>query len=99
MRGSNDAILNKLLECPYIRVDVENNDSNSPLHYFCERNHSPDCERIGQQLIDKGAIVNKTNNNGETVNGFLLESTFVQFFFIFLHKTNLFLALVCLAIA
>jgi ankyrin repeat protein len=66
VRGTNDAILNKLLEVKSIRVDVQNNDQNTPLHYFCEKNHSPDCERIGKMLIDKGALVNKTNNNGET---------------------------------
>jgi ankyrin repeat protein len=66
VRGTNDAILNRLLEVKSIRVDVQNNDQNTPLHYFCEKNHSPDCERIGKMLIDKGALVNKTNNNGET---------------------------------
>jgi hypothetical protein len=56
VRGPNDAILHALLAFQGINVNVQNNDQNTPLHYFCEKNLSPDCERIGQTLIDKGLL-------------------------------------------
>jgi ankyrin repeat protein/predicted Ser/Thr protein kinase len=64
--GSDDAILFRLLKFSGLDVTIANNDGNTPLHYFCEKNHSPECEKIGQALVDRGAGVNTRNQNGET---------------------------------
>lgn len=48
-----DEILTMLLDIPNIDVEVRNADSNTPLHYFCEHNHSLNCKKLGALLIAK----------------------------------------------
>eukprot|EP01132_Coremiostelium_polycephalum_P004253 gene4253-5323_t len=62
----SDNMLIYLLKHPTIKVNVRNIDGNAPLHYFCQRFHSPECQKIAQLLFEKGAEVNAQNNNGET---------------------------------
>jgi len=59
-------ILEVLLKFQYIDVTVKNSDENTPLHYFCEKTQSYDCEKIGDMLIKLGADVNAENILGET---------------------------------
>ena len=55
-----------LLQFPGIQVEVENNDLNTPLHYFAQNFCSPSCQELGELLIKKGSNVNHKNKNGET---------------------------------
>lgn len=48
-----DEILTMLLDIPTIDVEVLNADNNTPLHYFCEHNHSLNCKKLGGLLIAK----------------------------------------------
>lgn len=67
--GSNieETILRLLLETPGLDTDAENDDGNIPLHYFCQKNASANCQEIGQILISKAPFtVNKKNSFGET---------------------------------
>jgi ankyrin repeat protein len=48
-----DEILTMLLDIPTINVEVLNADNNTPLHYFCEHNHSLNCKKLGAVLIAK----------------------------------------------
>lgn len=50
----DDDILLQLLDFPGIQVDVSNNDSNIPLHYFCQKFSSPSYQKIGLLLIKPG---------------------------------------------
>lgn len=64
---ADDKILSKLLKCPQIRVDVTNDDRNTPLHYFSQKFLSPSCVEHGEILIKKEPdTVNQRNLNGET---------------------------------
>jgi ankyrin repeat protein len=65
-RNGSSAALAKLLALPEVRAHVRNLDGNTPLHYFAERCASASYLGAGQRLIDRGAHVNATNNNGET---------------------------------
>lgn len=69
-KTAEDEILKELLLLNNVQVDVDNNDSNTPLHYFCERFISPSCEELGTKLIERGGNVNKRNKNGEVKNLF-----------------------------
>lgn len=48
-----------------IKVDVQNTDMNTPLHYFCAKWQSPDLSNL-HKMISKGADVNAVNSNAET---------------------------------
>lgn len=63
---SDDKILLRLLQYDGIDVDPENDDKNRPLHYFCQKFKSPNCQEPFQIMIEKGCDVNAQNNNGET---------------------------------
>eukprot|EP01113_Clastostelium_recurvatum_P011680 TRINITY_DN1597_c0_g1_i1.p1 TRINITY_DN1597_c0_g1~~TRINITY_DN1597_c0_g1_i1.p1 ORF type:complete len:688 (-),score=192.59 TRINITY_DN1597_c0_g1_i1:164-2140(-) len=63
---SDDRVLMMLLQYDGIDVDVENDDKNRPLHYFCQKFKSPNCHEPFQLFIEKGANTNAQNNNGET---------------------------------
>jgi ankyrin repeat protein len=65
-RNGSSQALAKLLALPDVRAHVRNLDGNTPLHYFAERCASASYLGSGQRLIDRGAHVNATNNNGET---------------------------------
>lgn len=47
-------------------MTVENNDQNTPLHYFCEKFRSPNCTEAFEIFIKKGADVNAQNKNLES---------------------------------
>lgn len=49
-----------------INVNIENEDKNTPLHYFCQKFRSPNCTDAFEIFIEKGANVSAQNNNGET---------------------------------
>lgn len=60
------AIIYELLEFPGINVNIGNNDSNCPLHYFCQKFKYPDeCQEIFELLLAKGANINAQNSIGE----------------------------------
>ena len=55
-----------LLNFEGIKVEIRNNDGNTPLHYFCQKFKSPtECTEIFDLFIKKGADVNSKNRNGE----------------------------------
>jgi hypothetical protein len=62
----DDKIVSCLLDHPGINVNLENQDKNTPLHYFCEKFRNPCCTELFKKFINKGANVNAQNNNGET---------------------------------
>jgi len=43
----DDEVLTLLINFDGIDVTKKNADDNTPLHYFCEHNHSLNCKRIG----------------------------------------------------
>lgn len=55
-----------LLRHKDINVNIENDDKNTPLHYFTQKFRSPNCQEAFDLFIEKGANVNAVNNNGET---------------------------------
>ncbi|EGC31160.1 hypothetical protein DICPUDRAFT_95570 [Dictyostelium purpureum] len=61
-----DKILMKLLQYDNINVDVQNEDYNTPIHYFCQKFKYPSCQEPFQLFIQKGVNVNAQNKNGET---------------------------------
>lgn len=67
----NDEILHKIIGFPHIDVDTVNSDFNTPLHYFCERNHSLNCKKLGGLLISRSKDVKKylssLNRNKESI--------------------------------
>eukprot|EP01117_Protostelium_nocturnum_P012712 TRINITY_DN4691_c0_g1_i3.p1 TRINITY_DN4691_c0_g1~~TRINITY_DN4691_c0_g1_i3.p1 ORF type:complete len:937 (-),score=335.21 TRINITY_DN4691_c0_g1_i3:142-2952(-) len=63
----NVGILFALLEFDGIRVDLKNQDQNTPLHYFCQKFKTPDeCPDLFHKFVKKGADVNAQNRVGET---------------------------------
>eukprot|EP01133_Synstelium_polycarpum_P005691 gene5691-6575_t len=62
----SDGMLLHILKYASVKVEVKNMDGNTPLHYFCQKFRSPECQKIAQIFIEKGADVNHQNNNGET---------------------------------
>eukprot|EP01111_Echinosteliopsis_oligospora_P005792 TRINITY_DN1946_c0_g1_i1.p1 TRINITY_DN1946_c0_g1~~TRINITY_DN1946_c0_g1_i1.p1 ORF type:complete len:635 (+),score=133.12 TRINITY_DN1946_c0_g1_i1:356-2260(+) len=64
--ASEDKIIVKLLQYEGIDVDVENDDKNRPIHYFCQKYKSPNCSEPFAAFIAKGCNINAQNNNGET---------------------------------
>lgn len=61
----DERILSSLLEFDGIKVDVQNTDLNTPLHYFCAKWQSPDLGYL-HSMIKRGADVNAVNSNAET---------------------------------
>lgn len=47
-------------------MNIQNDDKNSPLHYFAAKFRSPTCTEIFELFIKKGANVNLQNSLGET---------------------------------
>jgi len=64
--SSDDKILMKVLQHEGINVDVQNDDKNTPIHYFCQTFRSPNCQEPFQLFIQKGVNVNAQNKNGES---------------------------------
>jgi ankyrin repeat protein len=63
----NPRIIVELLSFPGINVNIQNNDCNTPLHYFCQKFKYPDeCQEIFELLVKKGASINAQNKFGET---------------------------------
>lgn len=63
----DDDVLKLLLDFPGIKFDAENQDKNTPLHYFCQKFISPGCVEFGEILIKNApSVINKRNSNGET---------------------------------
>ncbi|EFA84536.1 hypothetical protein PPL_01525 [Heterostelium album PN500] len=62
----SDNMMIHILKHPTIDVNVKNMDGNTPLHYFCQKFRSPECQKIVQMFIEKGANVNEQNTMGET---------------------------------
>eukprot|EP01113_Clastostelium_recurvatum_P011683 TRINITY_DN1597_c0_g2_i2.p1 TRINITY_DN1597_c0_g2~~TRINITY_DN1597_c0_g2_i2.p1 ORF type:complete len:643 (-),score=161.00 TRINITY_DN1597_c0_g2_i2:74-2002(-) len=62
----DDQVLVTLLSFPGLNVNVENDDGNTPLHYFCQKFKSPSCHDAFIAFRYKGANVNARNKNGET---------------------------------
>jgi ankyrin repeat protein len=54
-------VLELLLAYEGIQVTMENEDGNTPLHYFCRCFASPTCQTILQVLLSFGADPNKPN--------------------------------------
>lgn len=66
-QNSDEEILKMLFEHPGLECDVENQDQNTPLHFFCQRFISPACGELGEILIQRApSAINKKNRNGET---------------------------------
>lgn len=49
---SDDKILLRLLQYDGIDVDPENDDKNRPLHYFCQKFKSPNCQDPFQIMVN-----------------------------------------------
>jgi len=62
----DDQILVLLLNYDGINVNIVNEDKNSPLHYFCQKFKSPNCQEPFQLFLKKGVNVTAQNKNGET---------------------------------
>lgn len=63
---ASDTSLVHLLKYHKIRVDILTKDQTSPLHYFCQKFSSPNCQEPFDIMKEKGADVNLQNNHGET---------------------------------
>lgn len=65
-----DEVFNAIIKYPHLDVEVVNSDDNTPLHYFCERNHSLNCKKLGALLISKAknldSFLNRINRNKES---------------------------------
>jgi ankyrin repeat protein len=48
-----DEIILKLLHFENVDCNVQNQDDNTPLHYFCERSTSHNCRYIGMYFSNK----------------------------------------------
>lgn len=66
MSACDDQILMLLLNYDGIDVNTPNDDCNSPLHYFCQKFKSPNCQEPFQLFLKRGVNVNAQNKNGET---------------------------------
>lgn len=66
MSACEDQILMLLLNYDGIDVNTPNDDCNSPLHYFCQKFKSPNCQEPFQLFLKRGVNVNAQNKNGET---------------------------------
>lgn len=66
-----DKIYSLIFEFPLLNVEVVNYDLNTPLHYFCERNRSLECKKLGNILISRAQNVQEyisaINRNKESV--------------------------------
>ncbi|KAH3731891.1 ankyrin repeat protein [Pelomyxa schiedti] len=62
----DEQILLKILNTEGIQVSILNQDLNTPLHYFCEKFRSPQCQEPFNKMIEKRADVNAVNRFGET---------------------------------
>jgi ankyrin repeat protein len=54
-------VLELLLAHEGIQVTMENEDGNTPLHYFCRSFPSPTCQALLRVLLSLGADPNKPN--------------------------------------
>lgn len=67
----DEGFLRRLLAVKGLRFDCQTVDGNTPLHYFCSRFTSPDCQEIFEMMIENGAEINhrntKDNETGLTV--------------------------------
>jgi hypothetical protein len=54
-------VLELLLAYEGIQVTMENEDGNTPLHYFCRSFPSPTCQALLRVLLSLGADPNKPN--------------------------------------
>ncbi|XP_049852546.1 stress-activated protein kinase alpha-like [Schistocerca gregaria] len=65
-----DEILDMLLNMPTICVEALNADANTPLHFFCQNNHSLNCKKLGSMMIslaeNKAEYLAQYNRNKET---------------------------------
>jgi hypothetical protein len=62
-----------------VQVDAENADQNTPLHYFVQKFQSPNCQEVGEFLIQKGKrtlvefiLLAPGSVNARNSNGFVL---------------------------
>jgi hypothetical protein len=62
----DDQILMILLNYDGIDVNLANGDQNTPLHYFCQKFKSPNCQEPFQLFLKRGVDVNTRNKFGET---------------------------------
>jgi hypothetical protein len=66
VQSPNEKILIALLSKKEISVNVTNENLETPLHYFCQKFASPNCEKPFKLFLAKGANVNAPNAHGET---------------------------------
>ncbi|KAL7719532.1 Protein kinase [Entamoeba marina] len=64
--NTNEHILLTLLKNERINVNVFNTDKNTPLHYFCDHYHNPNCEEAFNLFKKRQADMNAKNKHGET---------------------------------
>jgi len=62
----DDQILMLLLNYDGIDVNLANGDLNTPLHYFCQKFKSPNCQEPFQLFLKRGVDVNTPNKFNET---------------------------------
>eukprot|EP01107_Rhizomastix_libera_P014113 TRINITY_DN422_c0_g1_i2.p1 TRINITY_DN422_c0_g1~~TRINITY_DN422_c0_g1_i2.p1 ORF type:complete len:821 (-),score=198.20 TRINITY_DN422_c0_g1_i2:30-2492(-) len=62
----DEQIICLILHFDGINVNLKNQDDNTPLHYFCEKFSSPQCQDPFQLFIAHHVDVNAVNKNGET---------------------------------
>jgi hypothetical protein len=62
----DDQILMILLNYDGIDVNLANGDQNTPLHYFCQKFKSPNCQEPFQLFLKRGVDVNTRNKFRET---------------------------------
>lgn len=62
----DDQILMILLNYDGIDVNLPNGDQNTPLHYFCQKFKSPNCQEPFQLFLKRGVDVNTRNKYRET---------------------------------
>ncbi|KYQ99908.1 ankyrin repeat-containing protein [Tieghemostelium lacteum] len=64
--GADERLLVRVLQFETINVDVQNEDRNTPLHYFCQKYRSPNIQEPFQLFMKKNVDINAQNKNGET---------------------------------
>eukprot|EP01105_Mastigella_eilhardi_P001782 TRINITY_DN12164_c0_g1_i2.p1 TRINITY_DN12164_c0_g1~~TRINITY_DN12164_c0_g1_i2.p1 ORF type:complete len:523 (+),score=104.77 TRINITY_DN12164_c0_g1_i2:180-1571(+) len=63
---SSGDVLMRILNYEGVNVMARNQDLNTPLHFFCARFSSPNCQEPFNKMLELGADVNAVNKFGET---------------------------------
>ena len=61
-----ERFLRQILSVKGLHFDIVNKDKNTPLHYFCSRFTSPECQELFELMIENGVDINAVNKLNET---------------------------------